>query len=673
MSVKIPAVSEEGRRNGEERTWTWFRFLAGAVIALHVWGAWAPAHLNWGVHLFAFFPWPEGVAAIFLAALLFLPGINRKAFAQVDRIATAFSRLSGPLTLAILAITVLGAALFWSVQLHLLGDGAVLLRSNATAEWGSDLVQSFSNQPLMRLIYRNVWKFFSTSTPPTPREVYLWIDLAAAVLFTGILYRFLGKIDLSPGERLLLGVLIFSTGSSQFFFGYVENYVLQYVFGIAFLASGWLALREESSPAIPLICFGLLVGLHLGFLIFTPAAFYLLFTRFRHNMRFLAGLTAGAAVAGTALLFLVGFTPQSLLRHLTAGSVDFLQPFTQNGGNFPYPMFSLRHLLDWANGTLLVVPAAIPVTIALGAGCRPLFRRADPVFIFLLISCACGLLFTLIINFALGIARDWDLFSTFLVPVAILDVYLLLRPEQSAVRRKILVATAAIAGLHFAAWVGINADAGKHLARMKLLHDPLLLSLTSQLVWDEALANYYFDGGQYADARVYYEKYLTIDDHNPRIIGNIADTYRKLGEKERYFAMLQRAAGLQTKDPGVYTNLGVEYAARGDTARAISSSEQALVLDPNQPLAQANLGILYAATGRYTNADRHFTRALTLGMREPSLFLYAGDVAALLHDYPRALQYYNSYLELVPNDRRVGAARDALRSALSPGPATRTH
>jgi len=328
-------------------------------------------------------------------------------------------------------------------------------------------------------------------------------------------------------------------------------------------------------------------------------------------------------------------------------------------------MFSTWHLWDWLNAQMLVSPLALVLAVVLLVFHRKEINWKSPVVLFLLISSACTLLFTWIINFALGMARDWDLYSTFLVPLLLLDIYLLSLPLTFAPRRYLLVLISVISLLHWIPWIGVNANAEKHLARMKLLHSPDLLSKVSIMVYDEALANLFFDNGDYPQARTYYEDFLTIDNTNPRIIGNIADTYRKLGEKDKYFTMLQRAVALGSPDPGVYSNLGVECASRGDTVKAIQFNERAVAIDSNHRLAHANLGILYASTKNLAAAERHFAVAIELGMKEPVLFQYAGDLEMMLGKYNRALQYYDSYLQIVPGDKRIVEARNRVRQAIS--------
>ncbi len=637
-----------------------FLFLTLIMLGLHVWGTAAPSHLNWGTHVFAFYPAGVTVVVLLLVLLVAVSDVQKILLSYLEQLFRKISKIPVAVTALLSAGCMVAGAFLFQVKMHLLGDGAVLLRSNALAAWGDDLNKSFSNQPLMRLIYRSLLTVHGSGVVPSPHEIYLWIDIGAGILFIFILFWFFRKLENPVLECFLAGTFLLTSGSTQFFFGYVENYVLQFVIGILFLLSGWLALRGRSHLIVPVICYGIITALHLGFLILAPAVLFLVYWNYRKEKIKMAAAAAVLLAAGIGFMVLVGFNVRGFLRHITAGSVDFLQPLTAIGGNFPYPMFSFWHAWDWFNAGALVAPMGLVIAIPALIVLRKHIDWKDPVLIFLLLAAGCGLLFTWIINFALGMARDWDLFSTFLAPLLVLDVYLLTIPGQVAVRRYILLVAVVLSAFHWGAWIGINASHDKHLARMKLLNNPHLLSPVSQMVYDEALANYYFDGGDFADARIYYEHFMTIDNHNPRIVGNIADTYRKLGLTDKYFAMLQHAIDIHTPDPGVYSNIGVEYANRGDTARAIAYNELAVRMDSTQRLAHANLGILYATKRDFYRAERHFAKAIELGMHEAPLFRYAGDVDAFLGNYPRALEYYNAYLNLVPGDERVRSTRNQI-------------
>ena len=471
----------------------------------------------------------------------------------------------------------MGGAFLFPARMHLLGDGAVLLRSiYQSAAWNSDLLSSFRNQPLMSSIFRSVMNFHAGGTAADPYSVYFAIDILAALCFVPLVVWFLRTIDRPPFEKVMLGCFLFFGGGSQFFFGYVENYVLQYVVTAAFVISGWFVLEGRVSVLLPVLLFGIMAGLHLGNLIFFPSLLMIVYWKLRDD-KLKALLVSGAVIAAIgAGMFLIGFNLQDFLRHVTSGSVDFLPLFTVEGGNFSYPMFSAAHLWDWLNANLLIVPFGLAVAVILLATHAKELDWKKPQFMFLILAACCGLLFTWIINSALGLARDWDLLASFFIPLMILDVYLLSRPLNIRSRQYLFAMIAGLTLIHFCAWIGVNASSDRHLERMKLLNSPKFLSPTSQIVHAEALANYFFDIGDYRNARTYYEAYLKIDNHNPRILANVADVYRRVGEKEKYFGALQRAVAMNSRDPGVFLNLGVEYANRHDTAMAIEYNEKAV-------------------------------------------------------------------------------------------------
>lgn len=635
------------------------------IVLLHIWGTLEPIHENWGLHFFGFYNATVSLIALGILILFSIPALQSKILDRLAALFRALSKLPVFINFIIVAGILYGGIRLFPAKLHLLGDGAILLRSATLGINGPEITQSFRNQPLMFWIYKTAMTMRPFDTTPDSYTVYYFIDLVAAALFLFFIFWMLRQIDRPLLEKVLLGCLLFFGGGSQFFFGYVENYALQYILTIAFAVTGWFALERRVSIVVPIVCFVVMVLLHLGSLVFSPAIALLILLYWPKKRMQAIFILAGTGVLGIIGLFAAGFNLIDLTRHLQSGNVDFLHPFSVPGGNFPYAMFSFSHLVDWFNSLMLVAPVGLIAIPALIAAIPNEQRWKRPALAFLICTAACGFFFTWVINSALGLARDWDLFSGFFTPLLVLMIYLLSRDELSLQpRRYVFMLIVIVSMLHWVAWIGLNADADKHLARIKILNSPKFLALTTQMVYDEALANYYFDSGRYQDARGYYLHFMNIDSSNTRIVGNIADVYRKLGEKDNYFRMLLRAENLGSRDPGIYTNLGVEYASRGDTARAIEFNLKAVKLNPAMQKANANLGILFASIKNYPLAYRYFTAALNLGMRDPIIFRYAGDMATFLHQYRDALHYYDSYLDQSPTDQRVKAVRDRIAQAL---------
>ncbi len=640
-----------------------FLFAILAIIGLHIWGALAPAHMNWGVHFFALYPPFVGIISFGIIALLIIPFSQGRIIALKESVLRSISKIPIPFLIVASSGAVMILGNIFSSKLHLLGDGILLLRSLSNTEWGSNIMQSFNNQPLMYWLFRSALNFHLIDSPASTYDLYVWLDRLSALGMMALIFWWLRPLKLTLFTRVLLGALFFFGAGCQFFFGYIENYVLQYLFTGLFVISGWLALERRAPIALPVLSVIVMCGLHLGNLVFLPALLVLLLV-YHPKAQVRTLLVSGVlSVAGFALIYALGYLP-TLLRHFTPESVDFLHPFSTPTGNFGYAMFSSYHFLDWLNLNLLAAPFGLLIAVGILAGSARTIDWKKPALLFLLVAASCGLIFTWIINSALGMARDWDLLVGFFVPLMILDVYLLSTSEFMTRSRGLLVVVVACTLIHTAAFIGVNADEERHIARLRLLGDARFLSPTTLLFYDEALANFFFDTGRYAEAKIYYEHSMRIDPNNPRIVGNISDVYRKLGESENYFKMLLRAVEIKSVDPGIYSNLGVEYAGRGDTNRAIEFNERAVALDPRQEKAHANLGLLYVSKKNFPVAREHFVKAMELGMNDPIIVKYAAELSFYLSDFSSSVKYYDVYLRMKPGDQGARVLRARALEAL---------
>jgi len=641
--------------------------ISGFIVLLHLLGAFDGSHLTWGFHLYAFYQPLVAVTALAVAIAIFFRPVQERVGDALDLLVRKTSSLPTLIVNIVLAGALIGLGYKFAAQLHLLGDSAILMRSIPKSTWGNEVISSFKNQPLLNVIYRWAMDLGGSGVNTHPLEVYTTINMIAAALLVVFTTWFVRYLPRPPVERLILGMILFTGAGSQFFFGYVENYVLQYVATIAYAVTGWLALEKKVHIAVPVLILALLPGFNLGTGIFLPSGIFLILYHFRERKLAALAIMGGIGLAGIAVLFAVGFNFGRFIEKFVGGSGDFLQFFGARAGVFPYAMFSGWHLLDWFNAHTMVVPFGIFIPAVLIFSIPKAERWTSPALNFLLVLAACGLGFTWIVNSALGMARDWDMLSSFFIPLMVLDIYLLAKVPDLEPRRPVLITVLVISLLHTGGFIGINADADRHLARMRTLNSDKLLSRFSEMTYDEALANFFFDSGMYADAKVYYEHYMTIDSSNTRIVGNISDVYRKLGESDKYFYQLKRGVELGSPNPGMYSNLGVEYGNRKDTAMALYWNLKAVEVDSNHPNGHANIGILYMGKKEYAKAYEHYKKAITLGMREPKLFLFAAEAALLLKKYDESLRYYDTYLSMVPGDTKNQKQRDRLRNLIRSG------
>jgi len=645
-----------------------FIILCIVIIGLHIWGALYPTHYNWGVHLLAFYDAWAGCIILAVLGMLISQSFRGKAIQITEKLLHPLSKLPSAIIFIASAAFLIALFLLLPAQGLLLGDSKLILLTTSQIPSSSEISANFRNQPLFLVALHVAQDIIEHGGAHHLENVYRAVDVAAGLIFFTVVFIILRSMKLSPAENLLGGIFLLSGAGSQFFFGYIENYSLLYGFTAAYVVAGYLALERKINLVFPVLFFGIITGLHLGALSYAPSVLYLLITTWREKKRG-SLITAVTVISASALLFLLGnYGPKQLMtRMMDAATYDFL-PLFSAPPHIPYAILSWLHILDWINANLLIVPFAVISSALLLLLNRRDARIKNPPLFFLILTGSCGLLFTFVINPALGMARDWDLIASFFLPAIFLALYLFNEFLQIPERKNVLLMVTAISFFHTAAWIGINSDHERHLRRSEILTNPLFMGKFAQLLYYDRLANAFWEKKDYPKTRDWYERYLAVDSTNPRMAGNLSEVYRRLGDKENTFRMLKQAAKLGSGDAGVYTNLSVEYFLRGDTATAIATGEKSLLLFPNQPQVHANLGTYYIQCKNFAEAYRHFKSSIEEGMRAPYLYKRMADACLGQNDIRQALKFYADYLRLVPNDAEIQQRFIKLSGALSRQP-----
>lgn len=641
-------------------------FYSILFITLQIISAVFPSHFNWGIHFLAFYDKTLIVLFCILIILFMFEQVRSSILTNTDKILKNLKRRNFKLfsNLIIISIFTLIVILF-PVKLNLLGDGALLLREISNIWPDDEIPLAYNHQFLIGIII----KILKLTTHPHSIEqaqfVYRVIAFIAGILFIIIVFKLMKLINIKPSEKFFTGLMVMCSGGSLLFIGYVENYALLYITVSAFVVTGWMALTKNTSIIFPIFFYLLSLGLHIATIVFLPAILLLLYLHFENKKILTISLISITLLFSVLILFVFKKEFNIALEQAISESRWSLLPLFKSDLYFAYSMFSFYHVVDWLNANFLMAPFGLAILIGSVLFEIKSIEWRNPVTIFLYSTTILGLIFTFITHFALGMARDWDFMASFFIPLIFLSIYIISRINLRKNISTTIIMVSGITLFHFASWVGVNGNADRSIARMKLLDNPALLGYVPRLNYYENMGSYYWWNNSYIEAKYYFEKYLELNSENPRILGNMAAIYTKLNEREKLFGILKRAAEVKSPNPGIYINLGVEYSRRGDTTNALKNYLIALQLDSTRAKAYANIGSLFIKQKKFALAKDNLKKAIHFGLNDPLIFRELGYASLYLNEYQEAIKNFDVYLDSNRNDSIVISIRDQLVNYLS--------
>jgi tetratricopeptide (TPR) repeat protein len=104
--------------------------------------------------------------------------------------------------------------------------------------------------------------------------------------------------------------------------------------------------------------------------------------------------------------------------------------------------------------------------------------------------------------------------------------------------------------------------------------------------------------------------------------------------------------------PAPYVNIAIAYNKLGNTQKAEENLISALKLDIGHPVANNELGLLYRKTGKFNAARTAYQNAIKDNPQYLPAIRNLGVLCDLyLHDFQCALEQFEDYLELKPDDK----------------------
>jgi len=126
------------------------------------------------------------------------------------------------------------------------------------------------------------------------------------------------------------------------------------------------------------------------------------------------------------------------------------------------------------------------------------------------------------------------------------------------------------------------------------------------------------------------------------------------GEYERAIPKLESVVEREQRLIAPYINLAMAYRKTGDYDKAEKQLTRALAIDPRHPVANNELGLVYRKAGRFDDARSAYEKAIASDPEFAAAKRNLGVLCDLyMHDFDCALEQFQQYLELKPDDEDV--------------------
>jgi tetratricopeptide (TPR) repeat protein len=344
---------------------------------------------------------------------------------------------------------------------HFLGDGYTYL-ANVASSTGHFLKWSEAGAMWVLLAVQSLVGPKSDANALLAFQIVAVASGIVTIWFYFLIARVLSR---NATGRMVTFLTLTLSSTLLLFFGYVESYPILWGPVAGFVYFSLRYSIEGKGIVGALSCLVIATALHLQVGMFYPAVGYLLLSRgagprFYRRFKPVVWSAVAIMVVGGLVLFVRKFGSDLAFENI------FL--LSSKPGYESYTLFSGKHIVDMINLLVLVSPMAL---VLLGLTIGSWKRRAlEPTSVYLGLLTIGSLLFLLLIDPGLGMARDWDLFSLCgLAPVLWL-LYMVCDENIAALNRMTLgVGVALIAfALPFLA---VNLDKSRSIEYVKRIID----------------------------------------------------------------------------------------------------------------------------------------------------------------------------------------------------------
>ncbi|HAR36980.1 MAG TPA: hypothetical protein DCR87_08830 [Acidobacteria bacterium] len=199
---------------------------------------------------------------------------------------------------------------------------------------------------------------------------------------------------------------------------------------------------------------------------------------------------------------------------------------------------------------------------------------------------------------------------------------------------------------------------------MSIIQDQASLELLDQ-------GNQFFQEGKYDTALAMFEQFYEKNPSAYQILLNIGDCYREKGEIDKaleyYNQVIEKAKGDMAMGVNMTAKalaaIGLVYLKQDNLEEAAKYFKQSVDTAPQDEVVAFNVGEVFFTNQKLDEAERYFKMASGIKPDWPEPYLKLGYVALNKNDMAAAVEYFEKFLKLEPQDSpRVAMVQQILQA-----------
>lgn len=609
------------------------------VVLLVITGSFLNSPLFWGFNYLAFTGIPVKIIFIISGLMIFIPQVRDFFLKTLEE---SKDLIKKKFAIPLLFIFFILFYFVFRVRIHFLGDGPMILRMLPQMDNVTDMIAtnepgSYTVAVFIQKIIRNIY-----GDSYTPELVFIFLSIAAGIIFIYVLYSYVDSIASSPSLKIIYFIILFFCSNVIFFLGYVETYQLVFLLMFVYMVLSVSYLNRKGNTVIyASIVFGVWLSCHYLAALFIPSFIVLLVFAFRRDF-YSAVISLMLFFASFFLIFmLTGLSLDEMSgRFFEPGFSHWLSPFAEMPDG-TVPAFSFYHLLDAVNSQLLALSAGLFTLIAFIAICFKRLSLRDPVTVFLGIMCLASVFFLLFFNSHIGLSRDWDVSALMSYPFLFFFIYLFNLYSDSKKNKKELLLVSYVSVWVTVIWLALNANIPAAELRNSNLADNRLWNNTRISLYYEELGTYSRNRLNYDKAIEYYRKGLEVNPDAERLAFNLSYVYRITKKFDEAEQVLNGFINKSADKHSIYFRLGLVQMDLQKFDDAIANFTNALKYSPYDADALGNIAGCYYHKKDFAKSIDYSKKIIDLYPEISKPYIGLGDCFLAMGDTSNAKLYYN--------------------------------